>query len=195
MPEDAKETADLEFHPLTRERWSHFEKLFGPKGAYGGCWCMWWRITRSAFEKNQGEGNRKAMKKIVESGEVPGILAYRGGEPAAWCSVAPRDRFAALNRSPVLKKLDDRPVWSVVCFFVAKEHRGRGITHALIQAAVDHVRSRGGELVEAYPTRPRSDRVPPVSSCMGFPSWFEQAGFVACAEPSKSKVIMRYAIR
>jgi hypothetical protein len=81
----------LKFQPLTPDRWSDFERLFGPHGAYGGCWCMWWRTTRSQFEQQHGEGNRQAMQDIVNSGEVPGILAYAGGEPIGWCSVAPRE--------------------------------------------------------------------------------------------------------
>jgi GNAT superfamily N-acetyltransferase len=187
-------SSSLEFHPLTPDRWSDFEKLFGPRGAYGGCWCMWWRITRSQFEKQQGEGNRMAMKEIVNSGEVPGIIAYSGGQPVGWCSVAPRESFASLNRSTVLKRLDDRPVWSIVCFYVAKDHQGKGIFADLIRGAVDYVRRQGGKIVEAYPTQSQRGRLPPVSSYMGVPSVFEKAGFVECARPSKSKVIMRYYI-
>jgi hypothetical protein len=73
----------MEFYPLTVDRWSDFEELFGPKGAYGGCWCMWWRLSRKEFEAQQGEGNRQAMKAIVESEHVPGILGYSGGKPVA----------------------------------------------------------------------------------------------------------------
>src|SRR4030042_48278 len=109
-----------DFHPLTPDRWPDFEKLFGPRGAYGGCWCMWWRLARKDFEKNQGEGNRKAMKALVEAGTIPGIIACFGKEPAGWCSVAPREDFPVLERSRVLKRLDDEPVWSIVCFFIHK---------------------------------------------------------------------------
>jgi GNAT superfamily N-acetyltransferase len=185
----------MEFHPLTKDRWSDFEELFGERGAYGGCWCMWWRLTRREFEKQQGEGNRKAMKAIVNSAEVPGIMAYSGRKAVAWCSVAPREKYSSLNRSPVLKRLDDTPVWSIVCFFVVKSHRKQGIAQDLIRAAVEYVRSRGGNVVEAYPTQPKSDQLPPVSAYMGLPSMFENVGFVECARPSKSKVIMRYYIK
>ena len=71
----------MEFRPVTRDRWGDLEKLFGPSGAYSGCWCMWWRITRSEFDRNGNKGNRKSMKGLVESGVVPGILGYEGGEP------------------------------------------------------------------------------------------------------------------
>lgn len=184
----------LEFQPLTPGRWSDFEALFGQRGAYGGCWCMWWRSTRREFEERGGEGNRQAMKAIVDSGEVPGILAYHQGEPVGWCSVAPREQYGTLERSRVLKRLDDTPVWSLVCFFVAKGYRDQGMANALIQGAVTYVRSQGGKAVEAYPTQPREGRLPPVSSFMGMPAMFERAGFVECARPSKSKVIMRLFI-
>jgi GNAT superfamily N-acetyltransferase len=186
--------SDLEFQPLTTERWADFETLFGKRGAYGGCWCMWWRTTRAQFEKQKGEGNRQAMKAIVWSGRVPGIMAYLAGEPVGWCSVAPREEYASLNRSYMLKRLDDAPVWSIVCLFVTREYRGKGLAVKLVRAAVTYVEGQGGEVVEAYPTVPRSGRLPPVSSFMGFPGLFEQAGFVQCARPSESRAIMSYHI-
>lgn len=186
--------SSIEFYPLTRERWTDFEALFGTRGAYGGCWCMWWRLTRREFEEGQGEGNREAMHSIVAGGEVPGILAYEGGKAVGWCSVAPRETYGSLNRSPVLKRIDDKQVWSIVCFYIAKDHRRKGLIRQLIHAAIEYVRSQGGKVVEAYPTIPKGEKVPPVSSYMGFPSMFEDTGFVECARPSKSKVIMRYYI-
>jgi len=184
----------LEFHPLVRGRWADFEWLFGSHGAYGGCWCMWWRLTRSEFEAQQGEGNRLAMQAIVESGEVPGILAYAGDEPVGWCSIAPRERFGTLERSRVLKRLDDEPVWSIVCFYVAKAFRGQGVGEQLICSAVEFAWQQGGRIVEAYPTVPRAGRLPPVSSFMGIPAMFARAGFVECARPSQSRVIMRWFV-
>lgn len=181
----------LEFHPLTPDRWMDFEELFGPHGAYGGCWCMWWRSTRREFERRQGEGNRQAMKAIVEI-EVPGILAYQEGKALGWCSVAPRERFTALQRSPILRPLDDAPVWSIVCFYVAKGYRGQGMAEALLCGAVEYVREQGGRVIEAYPTVPRGKRLPPVSSYMGLLAMFERAGFVPVANPSPSRVIVRY---
>jgi GNAT superfamily N-acetyltransferase len=184
----------LAFHPLTPDRWDDFVKLFGKHGAYGGCWCMWWRETRAEFAKRQGAGNRRAMKRIVDSGEVPGILAYAGAEVAGWISVAPREHFGSLERSRTLKRIDDKPVWSIVCFFVGKAYRGRGIAVPLIRAAVRYAGSRGAKIVEAYPTVPRKAKKTPVSVFMGVPLMFRRAGFVECARPSARKVIMRYII-
>lgn len=194
MPSKSNLPLDLQFHPLTQDRWSDFEALFGPHGAYGGCWCMWWRSSRREFEERGGEGNRQAMQALVQSGQVPGIMAYHQGQPVGWCSVAPREQYGALERSPVLRRLDETPVWSLVCFFVTRNYRGRRIAESLIQGAVEYVRSQGGKVVEAYPTQPREGPLPPVSSFMGIPALFERAGFVECARPSKSKVVMRYCI-
>jgi GNAT superfamily N-acetyltransferase len=184
----------FEFHPLTKERWSDFVALFGKRGAYGGCWCMWWRETRSEFDRNQGDGNQALMKEIVISGKVPGILAYIDGQPAGWCSVAPRQDYGSLNRSRVLKPIDDEPVWSIVCFFVVKSFRGMSLSEKLIKAAVTYVAENGGRILEAYPTVPRGKRLSTISTFMGFPAVFEQAGFIQVARPSEARMIMRYYI-
>lgn len=194
MEKKGSKTRCLETHPLSPGRWNDFEALFGERGAYGGCWCMWWRITRREFEEQQGDGNRKAMKAIVESGEIPGLLFYSGEKAIAWCSIAPRENYASLNRSRILKKLDDTPVWSLVCFFVDTAYRNQGLIQEVLRGAIEYVRDQGGKVIEAYPTVPKGERLPPVSSYMGLPSMFEKAGFVEFARPSKSKVVMRYFI-
>jgi GNAT superfamily N-acetyltransferase len=186
----------MTFLPLTKRNWKDFETLFGQHGAYGGCWCMWWRLSRKEFEKQQGEGNRLAMKAIVDAGECPGILAYQEHVPVGWCSVAPREQFQSLNRSPVLKRIDQEDVWSIVCFYIAKLYRGMGMTKQLIHAAVAHARKNGGKIVEAYPTDPHGrTSLAPVSAFMGLPDVFQAAGFEICARPSKAKVIMRHGIK
>ena len=188
-------TADeVSVQPLTAARWNDFEELFGPRGAYAGCWCMWWRLPRKEFEQSQGDKNKQSMKAIVESGRIPGLIAYVGDIPAGWCSVAPREHLAVLERSRVMKRLDDKPVWSFVCFFIKKEFRGRNLGLKLIQAAIDYVRSRGGTIIEAYPTIPKGKILPPVSSFMGLPEIFAKAGFKECTRPSDSRMIMRYFI-
>lgn len=129
------------------------------------------------------------------AGEKPGILAYADGTAVGWCSVAPRESYPSLLRSRTLKASDDRPAWSIVCFFVAKDWRGKGVSKALAKAAVNYVRDRGGQLLEAYPTDPRGRRLAPVSSYMGTPEIFDAAGFRECARPSPSRWIMRRVVR
>ncbi|NPV58809.1 MAG: GNAT family N-acetyltransferase [Actinobacteria bacterium] len=186
-------SGDLEFHPLTPERWGDFEELFGEHGAYSGCWCMWWRVSRARFQKQVGEGNRLAMKAIVESGEVPGILAYHGGKAVGWCSVAPRENFASLERSPKLRRIDDRPVWSVVCFYIPKEYRRRGLMRLLLEAAVEYARGNGAEVVEGYPVDV-PDSITGSSGYMGLKPVFRAAGFKEVARSGERQSIMRYYI-
>jgi len=185
----------LEFHPLTAKRWKDLLNLFGERGACGGCWCMWWRMTRSEFNRTKGEGNKKGLKKIVNSGKVPGILAYAGKEPIGWCSVAPREAFSSLERSRILKKVDHKPVWSVVCFFVAKPFRYKGVTVALLKVATEYVRKQNGKIVEGYPVEPKTGEFPDVFANTGLASAFRQAGFKEVMRRSKTRPIMRYYIK
>ncbi len=156
---------------------------------------MWWRLKNSEFVKQKGEENRKAFKRIVDSGEVPGILAYAGGEPVGWCSVAPREFYTKLERSRVLKRVDDQPVWSVVCFFVAKSFRRKGLTAVLLKAAIEYVKRRGGKIIEGYPVEPRKGKIPDVFAFTGLISAFRKAGFAEVLRRSKTSPIMRYIIR
>lgn len=185
----------LTFSPLTKNIWNDFETLFGERGACGGCWCMWFRSKRSVFQQNKGARNKKTMKALIESGKIPGILAYEGKRVIGWCSVAPREDFSALERSRIMKPLDNQPVWSVVCFFVHKDYRNIGVTPALLKAAVDYVAKQGGKIVEGYPVLPKRDRMPDVFAYYGIASAFKKAGFVECERRSKTRLIVRYNIK
>jgi GNAT superfamily N-acetyltransferase len=184
--------AKLSFEPLTAERWEDFEQLFGKRGACGGCWCMHWRIRRSQYELQKGELNRLAMKSIVERGEVPGILAYTDEQPVGWCAVAPRDTYITFERSRILKPIDNQPVWSIVCLFVAKPFRRHGISFKLLKAAVEYVRRQGGSIVEGYPVAPQKETMPDVFAFTGLASAYIKAGFRESARRSVTRPIMRY---
>lgn len=186
--------SELTYHTLTQERWKDFEKLFGERGACGSCWCMSWRLKRAVFEQQKGAANKRAMKKIVSSGEIPGLIAYVGDEPIAWCSVAPREAFPRLENARTLKRIDDKPVWSVVCFFIAKPYRRRGVSSLLLGAAVDYARRSGASIVEGYPFEPKQ-KLPDPFVWTGLVSSFEAAGFKEAARRSASRPIMRYYIK
>ena len=182
----------LEIHPVTPARWPDLEALFGARGACGGCWCMFWRLTRAEYEKKKGAGNRRALKKLVESGKVPGVLAYADGVPVGWCAVAPRAAYSTLERSRVLAPIDDHPVWSVPCFFVARPFRRRGLTVELLRAAVDFARRKGAKIIEGYPVEAREGKMPDVFAYTGLPSAFRKAGFVEVLRRSPTRPVMRY---
>jgi hypothetical protein len=181
---------DLTFHPLTAEHWDDFLKLLGPNGA-GGCWCMYWRLSRKDFHpncRNQGQGNNDAMHALVQSGVVPGIIGYQDSAPVVWCSIAPREDFASLERSHNLKRLDDRPVWSIVCFYIAKSARKAGLMTTAIRAAVVYARQNGAQIVEAYPNDIH-DHHADGDLYMGNLSAFLRAGFVEMDTRGKHKIV------
>ena len=181
--------------PVTPARWPDLVRLFGPRGACAGCWCMWSRLSAAEFERGKGERNRRALKRLVDAGGPVGLLAYMDGEPAGWCAVAPREQYARLARSRVLAPVDERPAWSVPCFFVGRAHRGRGVGRALLAAAVAFARGRGAARVEGYPLDPRGKRIADVWAWFGLASTFEAAGFREVARRSPTRPIMRRELR
>ena len=195
MPSTRAQPAKLEFHPVTPKRWRDLEKLFGERGACGGCWCMCWRLKRSQFEKQKGAGNKKALKKMVAAGEVPGLLAYAGREPVGWCSVAPREAFPVLENSRILKRVDDQPVWSASCFFVARPYRRQGLSVKLLRAAVAYAKKKGARMVEGYPVEPKRSPMPDVFAWTGLADAFRRAGFKEVLRRSPTRPIMRYPAR
>lgn len=153
---------------------------------------MLWRLPRKQFESQKGEGNKLAMKAIVDSGEVPGILAYHNTEAVGWCAVAPRSRFSALSRSRILKEIDARACWSVACLFIEKSYRKKGGSTELLRAAGEYAKSRGAQLLEGYPVEPKSDkRIPSAFAWTGIPRAFVRAGFKEVMRRSPTRPIMR----
>lgn len=182
-------------HPLTPDRWDDLVTLFGRSGACGGCWCMFWRVSRAEFSANGNAGNREALHALVERGEQPGLLAFVDGVAAGWISLGPRERFGPLERSPKRKRIDDTPVWSIVCFYIARAYRHQGLSLALLAAARDFARAHGATTLEGYPAltddgRRRSDD----AVYMGVAEVFRRAGFVEVARPTARFAIMRAAL-
>jgi GNAT superfamily N-acetyltransferase len=180
----------FQFHPATPDRWPDIERLFGSRGACGGCWCMAWRKSKREFDNDKGARNRDTLRAIVAAGPPPGVLAYSGSEPVGWCAVAPRQVYVRLARSRVLKPIDDAPVWSVSCFFVAKPFRRQGLSMELLRAAVDFVKAQGGAIVEGYPAAPAKE-LPGAFVWTGLPGTFRAAGFHQTKGGSANRPIFR----
>ena len=184
----------LAIHPLTPERWADFVKLFGKNGACAGCWCMWWRLPHAQWCRQRGAGNKRAIHRIVKAGPPPGLLAYVDGQPAGWCALAPRSDYPRLARSRKLRSVDDKPVWSVTCFFVARAFRHRGLTVHLLRAAAHFARQNGACLLEGYPTDTRRAQSP-AFVYTGLASAFRKTGFVEVARRSPTRPIFRRTLR
>lgn len=195
MTETSYSKDELTFKPLTLPQWSDFTQLFEEHGPQNSCWCMYWRTSRAECQKGFGEGNKQSFKAIVESGKVPGILAYHQGHAIAWCSIAPREDYPVLGRSPTLKPVDHRPVWSIICFFVSKSYRRQGMNEFLVEAAIDYAKLRGAEIVEAYPLRAEASQKFPFERYMGVLPTFERLGFEEVLSRSERRPILRYYIK
>jgi len=152
------------------------------------------------FKKTKGEGNRQILKQIVDADKQPGILAYEGNQAVGWCGIAPRPDLIALENSRILKRVDDRAVWSITCFFISREARGKGIMECLIKAAIAHARSNGAQIVEAYPIDMQSPKLlgqvfNSYSGYMGVASAFRTLGFEEVQRASETQLIMRLMIK
>jgi GNAT superfamily N-acetyltransferase len=156
---------------------------------------MFWRVPRKQFEAQKGEGNKRALKGIVSAGKKPGIIAYAGTEPIAWCAVAPRESYVGLETSRLLKPVDDKSVWSISCLFVKRPYRRQGISAQLLRAAVDFAVKQGATVVEGYPVEPSMEKMPDPFLWHGIPSAFKAAGFREVLRRSKARPIMRFEIQ
>ena len=155
---------------------------------------MAWRLRNKDWVAGKGARNKRSFKRIVTAGERPGVLGYRGREPIAWCAVAPREAYSFLERSRVLKPLDDQPVWSISCLFILKPYRRRGVSISILKAAVEFAARRGATIVEGYPAEPTMERTPDPFVWTGTPSAFRKAGFREVARRSSTRPIMRFTI-
>jgi GNAT superfamily N-acetyltransferase len=186
------------FAALTPERWDDLTALFGARGACGGCWCMFFRLRGKAFTegaKGGGAANRRALRRIVEQGPPPGLIAYVGREPAAWCALAPRQDYERIVHSRILAPVDERPVWSVPCFFVGRPFRRQGLTVKLLAEAARFAAAHGATLLEGYPVDPRKGAMPDVFAYHGTLAAFERAGFREVARRSATRPIVRKPLR
>jgi GNAT superfamily N-acetyltransferase len=184
---------DITVHPVTADRWLHLEQLFGPKGACGGGWGMWWRQRGKDYARLRGEQNNGLLRHLVLSGQEPGLLAYADGQPVGWCALAPRSSYVRLEFTRIFKPVDNAPVWSVVCFYVAKGYRRQGVTHRLLEEAIAYAKAHGVCALEAYPIEPREGAASPdVYAYPGLASTYRALGFVEVARRSPTRPIMRY---
>lgn len=182
------------FTPVTCENWEDLVELFGVRGACGGCWCMYWRLTHREFQEKKGVGNKKLFHKLVSERKPVGVMAEVNGKPVGWCSISPRKDLIRLSNSRLLKPVDEQPVWSITCLFINKEFRRLGLSKDLIKAACDYAKGLGAQIIEAYPIIPKKDPVPDVFAWVGFVESFRKAGFKRVEERSETRLLMRYHI-
>jgi GNAT superfamily N-acetyltransferase len=182
---------ELRVQPLTPDLWPGMEELFANGATCNRCWCMYWRIG-SAYRRHAAEANKAAFHQIVREGPAPGLLAFDGDTAVGWCQLTPRDSVPWLDRSTRLRRVDDVPVWCISCFYVRKDYRKKGVTAALIRAAVQEARSAGAPALEAYPL---DAELTPSASSTGFVTTFLRLGFRVVARRVPARPILRHTLK
>ena len=198
--ESVRRDVKLTLHPISPERWHDLETVFNAKGCSiaRGCWCMYYRHSGAQPALPAGttraQANRSEMKALVDAGAITGLIGYRGKEPVGWISLGPREDYAKLRRSPVMKPVDDLPVWSIICFVVPAEHRGQGVARALLDGAIAYAGKQGAKLLEAYPID-KKKRANDEWMWFGAKSMFDDAGFEEVARRKPTRPIVRRKTR
>ncbi|HEY7522758.1 MAG TPA: GNAT family N-acetyltransferase [Candidatus Limnocylindrales bacterium] len=167
----------LEVQPLTPDRFDDLAALFGQGGDPRWCWCMFYRVRGLDWSNSTADRNRDGLRRLTNRGDPPGLIGYRDGSPVGWVSLGPRESYDRLEHSRVLARVDDTPVWSIVCFVVARTARRSGVASGLLDAAIAHARTRGARVLEAYPVDTAGARIPSASAYHGTLRMFERAGF------------------
>ena len=183
----------LTFEPLSKKNWTKFVQFFGDKGASGNCWCMYFRLKKQEFlEGKENDENKDVMKKLVWDNQPTGMLGFYEGEAIAWCAFAPRENFLKVENSRVHKRIDDKPVWSIPCFFIEKSFRKQGVSVELLKAVIKYAKKKKIKIIEAYPSIPTQELLPDGFAWIGLYKSFEQAGFKIVDKTSKYRPMVRY---
>ena len=160
--------AKFQFTPVNRSNWPDLEKLFESRGGPHNCWCMVWRNMNEGTDRANKADKKVSLKSYVDNGIPIGLLCYDNLELIAWCSVAPRESYRELSGDSSLTD-----VWSLVCFFIKKEYRQKGMNEELIRESIKYAKDNGARYMEAYPV----DRGSPSYRFMGFKPTFDKLGF------------------
>lgn len=176
----------IEISPVQQVPWSHVDAVLGTTGDGPTCWCRWWLDTNAQFNASSVDEKRSALQTDIAADAPRGLIATVDGAPAGWVAVAPRPHYQRLPRTRVLaaalpdEDWADDATWSVVCFVITRDHRGAGLSGALLDAAVDAARDGGATVVEGYPVEVEGRR-DARGLYTGISTVFERAGFTEVA--------------
>jgi len=184
----------IRIRPLTPDLWPALEDLFGPNGACGGCWCMFWRIG-SAYRMQGSAKNKRDFRRIVKRGPPPGLLAFDGELAVGWCHLTPREGLHRLDRSKALVRIDDVPVWSLSCFYIRRGHRRKGVMSALIAGAIKFAKRAKAPALEAYPVDTAVAKKGQAGLYTGIASTFKRHGFKTVALRQPYRPVMRHNLK
>jgi GNAT superfamily N-acetyltransferase len=175
----------LLYIPVDTSNWTDLEKLFECKGGPHNCWCMVWRNMNEGTDRANKADKKASLENYVDHQNPVGLLCYDHSEAIGWCSIAPRESYRELSGDNSLTN-----VWSLVCFFIKKAYRQKGITEELIKQAIKYAKENGANFVEAYPVDPSS----PSYRFMGFKPMFDKLGFDFKHKAGQRRYVMTLAI-
>ena len=176
---------ELRFMPVDKTNWTDLEKLFESKGGPHNCWCMVWRNMNEGTDRTNKIDKKASLENYVMNETPIGLLCYHNSDVIAWCSIAPRERYRELSGDNSLTN-----VWSLVCFFIKRAYRKKGITEELIKQAIHYAKANGAKYVEAYPVEPDS----PSYRFMGFKPIFDKLGFEFKHKAGQRRYVMTISI-
>ena len=187
----------IDVYPATLDRFEDVAVLLGPgKESAPACWCLYYRLSSGEFSRLWGEGRPDLLRALCARDQAPGMLAYLDGVPVGWCALGPRTEMERLQRSRTIPKVDERPVWSVVCFVVRPGYRRRGVARALLDGGIAYARSCGAVALESYPVDSGGARINTSFAYVGTTGLFEAAGFRRMLETkSRSARLPRWLMR
>lgn len=172
----------IEVKPATADRFDDVATMLGPKNPGASvCWCLSHRLDSKTNRELVGPARGEYVRMLCSRDVPPGVLGYLDGEVVGWAAVAPRAELP-FARSKKIPQIDQLPVWSVWCIRVRPGHRGKGISHALLEGAVDYARSCGAPAIEGYPVDNKGEKVDITMAYVGTRTLFERAGFTKVAD-------------
>ncbi|TAH35939.1 MAG: GNAT family N-acetyltransferase [Planctomycetota bacterium] len=188
----------ITYRELQPSDWPALESLFGPTGASGGCWCMWWRVERGGrlWEQTKGARAKAEFRRRVKSDAVHGILARDGARAVGWATFGPRRDFPRLETVKAFRAPDAAAVWSIPCFFIHRDYRGRGVCRGLLKASIAAARRHGARVLEAYPVTTTADgrRMASAFAYTGPLRVFEDAGFREVQRLTPTRPLVRLTL-
>ena len=184
----------IDVRPAAPARWNDIVELFERKGPHGGtpqtdgCWCQFWHLRGKAYWDGHGAENRRRLEAEIRERGEPGLVAYVGGVPVGWCRLGPREGFERLEHSRKLARVDNRVVWSVVCFYVHPSAKRKGVASALLDAAIARATEHGAPILEAYPVREGHMNI---DAYTGYIPMFLEAGFEVVSAAGRRTIVRR----
>jgi GNAT superfamily N-acetyltransferase len=180
--------------PVSEALFDDVQTVLGTRGQAARCQCQGYRQGWYEQHSDNVQGRRELLRDQMIEGH--GLVAHLDGEPAGWCSVAPRCDYRYLRQTTWKGRTEDKDdpsIWAVTCFVTRAGFRRQGVSRALAGGTIEVARDGGARTVEAYPMKPAPGKdVPWGELHVGALSAFLAAGFRVVHVPSLRRAIVRY---